>query len=89
MACACWQGKPVLFCQPLSKLQSTFDSWDCLKSHTSNGSFSHPKHCTARWFDDVVNEAILLGFLSVEVVVSVEIMLNLRNRFQKLLLCMI
>ena len=89
MACACWQGKPVLLRQPPSKLQSSFDSWDCLKSLTSNGSLSYPKHCTARWFDYVVNEAILLGFLSVEVVVSVEIMLNLRNRFQKLLLCMI
>lgn len=70
----------MLLCQPPSKLQSSFDSWDCLENHTNDGSLSHSKHCTARWFDYVVDEAILLGFLSVEVVVSVEIMLNLHNK---------
>ena len=41
---------------------------------------SHSKHGTARGLDDVINDAIFFSFLSVEVVVPVEIMLHLQTR---------
>ncbi len=40
---------------------------------------SHSKHGTARGLDDVVNDAIFFSFLSVEVVIPVEIMLDLQT----------
>lgn len=40
---------------------------------------SHSKHGTARGLDDVVNDAIFFSFLSVEVVIPVEIMLHLQT----------
>jgi len=40
---------------------------------------SHSKHGTARGLDDVVNDAIFFSFLSVEVVIPVEIVLHLQT----------
>ena len=40
---------------------------------------SDSQHCTSWRLDDVVNDPILFGFLCVEIVVPVEVMLNLQH----------
>lgn len=40
---------------------------------------SDSKHCTSWRLDDVVNNSILFGFLCVEIVIPVEVMLDLQH----------